>query len=187
MKRRDIPNLLTVGRMLLTVPIVFFILNDRYADALLLVIIAGMSDGLDGYLAKRNHWSTRLGAVLDPLADKLLLMSVYLALGWQEALPVWLVSAVLLRDIVILLGAGAYWSFVGSLEMAPRLASKVNTALLILLALATVITLGVTPLPPWLLNALTFGVALTTAVSGLDYVMTWSRRAIQARAHRHVS
>ena len=105
MNARDIPNIISVLRIVLVVPIIVLMLEQQFAAALLLFFVAGLSDGLDGYLAKRNNWGSRLGSILDPLADKLLLISSYVALGWLGLIPVWLVAVVLIRDIVIVSGA----------------------------------------------------------------------------------
>jgi len=97
------PNLITVFRAML-VPVVFWLLMAGHTQsALILFIIAGVSDALDGFLAKRYNWQTELGAYLDPLADKLLLVSVFIALGSLQELPLWLVVAVVSRDILIIL------------------------------------------------------------------------------------
>jgi len=98
--RRDIPNLITAFRFLLVPPVVFLLLSSRFGEALVIFAIAGFSDALDGFLAKHYGWASRLGAALDPLADKLLLVSAFIALGWLELIPVWLVVIVILRDIV---------------------------------------------------------------------------------------
>ncbi|MDE2089174.1 MAG: CDP-alcohol phosphatidyltransferase family protein, partial [Gammaproteobacteria bacterium] len=109
MTRRDLPNLISVLRMLLVLPVVALLMTEHYREALLLFGLAGLSDALDGFLAKRYGWTSRLGAVLDPLADKILLVSSYIALGWLRLLPLWLVAAVIVRDLVIVIGAAVYW------------------------------------------------------------------------------
>ena len=101
MKASDIPNLITAFRFLLVPPVVLTLLNERLGTALILFFIAGFSDALDGYLAKRNNWSSRLGALMDPLADKLLLVSCFVSLGWLGWIPPWLVALVVLRDLVV--------------------------------------------------------------------------------------
>src|SRR3990172_3309285 len=102
---KDIPNIISLLRMALVPPVVILLLNGYYGWALLVFVSAGLSDGLDGYLAKRFGWRSRLGAILDPLADKLLLVASYLTLGWLGQLPLWLVAVVVGRDIVIVAGA----------------------------------------------------------------------------------
>ena len=92
MKWRDLPNLISVFRIVLVVPIEYLLLQQHYVSAMILFFLAGISDGLDGFLAKRFNWTSRLGSVLDPLADKLLLVCTYLVLGWLGHLPWWLAA-----------------------------------------------------------------------------------------------
>jgi len=179
--RADIPNIITVLRIFLVVPIVMLLLHKEFSYALLLYAVAGISDGLDGYIAKRYNCVSRLGSVLDPLADKLLLVSTYIALAWLELLPAWLVVAVISRDLLIVIGGAAYHLLIGQYEMAPSLISKVNTFSQIVLGLAVVLSESLISLPQWLTSWLILLVLGTTVVSGVDYVWTWGRRAYQAR------
>jgi len=177
LRPRDIPNLISILRILLVVPVVVLLLDEQYQWALVLFFVAGASDGLDGFLARHFHWQSHLGGILDPLADKLLLVSVYLCLGWLGALPVLLVALVLLRDLVIVGGAVAYHLRVEKLEARPTLVSKLNTLMQILLVLAVMADLGVYRLPAGLVQGLIWAVAITTTLSGLDYVVSWGRKA----------
>ena len=182
MNYSEIPNIITLLRILLVIPIITLLLHEEFSYALLLYTVAGVSDGLDGYIAKRYNYVSRLGSILDPLADKLLLVSTYLVLAWLELLPWWLVLAVILRDLLIVAGAAAYFLLIGKYEMEPSLISKVNTFAQIVLGLAIVLSeslLGF--LPAWLTDWLVLVVLGTTVVSGADYVWTWGRRAIEAR------
>lgn len=181
MSLRALPNIISGLRMLLVIPIVWSLQEEQYATALLLFFVAGMSDALDGFLAKRFGWTSRLGSILDPLADKALLVSCYLVLGWQGWLPLWLVIAVLVRDLVIVLGALAYHYVVGAVEMAPSLASKANTVLQIVLVLMVIASLGVMSIPAQWVNAIIYLTAAATVLSGIDYVWTWSRLALRGR------
>lgn len=181
MKARDIPNLISIMRILLVIPIVVLLLQQSFAMVIMLFALAGASDGLDGYLARRFNWRSRLGAILDPLADKLLMFSSYVALGWMGLLPLWLVLLVVARDVVIVAGAFAYHRLCGGVEMAPTRLSKTNTLFQIVLVLLVLIApLGLT-LPPWGMNSVIAIVALTTALSGGNYVWEWSRRARRCR------
>ena len=139
MKASDIPNLITAFRFLLVPPVVLSLLNDRFGTALILFFIAGFSDALDGYLAKRNNWTSRIGALMDPLADKLLLVSCFVTLGWLGWIPVWLVALVVLRDLVIIGGAAGISrigaSAVESMARQPEAAGQINTAMIITAAL----------------------------------------------------
>ena len=181
MKASDIPNLITAFRFLLVPPVVLSLLNDRFGTALILFFIAGFSDALDGYLAKRNNWSSRLGALMDPLADKLLLVSCFVTLGWLGWIPVWLVALVVLRDLVIVGGAIVFHMRVERIEAAPSYISKLNTFTQILLVLAVIFSKGLYELPVLWLDLLVYSVLATTVWSGLDYVMTWSKLAWSKR------
>lgn len=176
-KSRDIPNIISVARILLSFPLAYLLLEERYGEAIGLYFIAGVSDALDGYLAKSRGWYSRLGSILDPLADKVLLLTTYIVLGWSGVLPLWLVSMVVGRDVVIVSGALAYHVLIGSYDMAPTWISKANTTLQIILGLAVVVSLGLMALPAAMLTGLEYAVGIVTALSGLDYVWTWSRKA----------
>ncbi|MCP3664233.1 MAG: CDP-alcohol phosphatidyltransferase family protein [Gammaproteobacteria bacterium] len=183
MKSEDIPNLISVLRIFLTLPVVYLLLMQRFDIALILFAIAGISDGLDGYLAKRNGWVSRLGGILDPLADKVLLVSSYLSLAVVGMIPVWLVILVILRDLVIVTGALVYHFRVSQLEASPSLISKLNTVLQIILVLSVVLDQGMVSLPAIYIQGMIWLVAATTLASGVGYVWVWSRRA---RDHRLV-
>jgi len=183
-KRSDIPNIITIFRIGIVPAVVVALLHGQFRLALLLFAIAGISDGLDGYIAKRFNYTSRLGSILDPLADKLLLVSTYIALGWLGLLPVWLVLIVIGRDVLIVCGALAYHRLIGEYEMAPSLVSKANTFFQIVLGLATVFAAGVVALPALLLDGLVYVVAVVVILSGLDYFFTWGGRAYQVRQER---
>jgi cardiolipin synthase len=176
----SLPNLISLLRMLLVLPIVLFIFRQQYGIALLLFLLAGMSDGLDGFLAKRYGWKTRLGAILDPLADKLLLVSSYLALTWLGLIPVWLTALVIARDLIIVSGGLGYRLLIGPFEPAPSRISKLNTLAQILLVVVVMFDQGVLALDAWMITGLVYLVLFTTTVSGLSYVVTWGRRALAA-------
>jgi len=175
--REDLPNLITVFRFLLVPPIVLLLLNHYYSEALLVFAVAGFSDALDGFLAKRYGWASRLGGLLDPLADKLLLVSAFVALGWLGLIPAWLVVLVILRDLVIVSGAAIYHVRIEQLDAVPSLVSKLNTFTQILLVLAVIFMQAVQELPALWVDILLYSVLVTTLWSGFDYVWTWSRKA----------
>lgn len=130
----NIPNLITLGRVIL-VPVVFWLLVSGQTQlAFFAFVLAGVSDGIDGFIAKRFGLSTELGAYLDPLADKLLLVSIFIALGVMAALPSWLVIAVVTRDILIVVGVMLSWLLDHPIRIRPHTVSKVNTVAQILLA-----------------------------------------------------
>lgn len=177
MHARDIPNLITFLRLLLVPPIVLYLLRDDYGVALILFIVAGLSDALDGFLAKHFGWTSRLGGLLDPLADKLLLVSCYLALTWQGLIPVWLTAVVIGRDVLIIAGATVYHMLVDRLEAAPSVISKLNTLSQLLLVVAVLFHYGARILPAEWLGILMYSVLATTLLSGADYIWTWGWRA----------
>jgi cardiolipin synthase len=181
MKARDIPNIITVFRFLLVPPVVVLLLKQQFGSALVVFGVAGFSDALDGYLAKQYGWTSRLGGLMDPLADKLLLLACFITLGWLGLIPWWLVVLVIVRDLVIMTGAIVYHFLIERLDAAPSPISKLNTFAQILLVLAIMFAEGVRALPALWLEVLMYGVLVTTVWSGLGYVLTWSRRAWQRR------
>ncbi len=145
--------------------------------ALVLIMLAGFSDGLDGFLARRFSWTTRIGGLLDPLADKLLFVSVFAALTWNGLIPLWLFAVVIGRDIVIVSGAVAYEMLIAPVEPNPSRVGKLNTVMA-LLYLFFVISWQVFSWPPEVSLTITgAAVFVVSLVSGLDYVLTWSRLA----------
>jgi cardiolipin synthase len=180
-KRSDLPNILTGFRFLLVPPVVMLMLNGRFGTALILFAVAGFSDALDGYLARHYHWTSRIGALLDPLADKLLLVSSFVTLGWLGLIPYWLVGLVILRDLVIVTGAIIYNMRVEQLEADPSIVSKLNTLTQILLVLAIMFTQAVQELPALWIDVLIYSVLVTILWSGFGYVWTWGRRAWLSR------
>jgi cardiolipin synthase len=130
----NLPNLITLMRVIL-VPVVFWLLITGETEiAFFLFIVAGISDAVDGYLAKTFGWQTELGAYLDPLADKLLIVSIFLALGVDGKLPLWLVVAVVSRDILIVIAVMLSWVLGNPVRIRPLIVSKANTVVQIVLA-----------------------------------------------------
>jgi len=166
--RRDIPNVISLLRIALVIPIVYLLISREFSDALVLFFIAGISDALDGFLA---------------LADKLLLVFSYLILGWLQYLPMWLVIVVMARDVIIIVGAIAYHELIGQYEMEPSWLSKLNTFFQILLILSLVFSLGAYTLPNWWNENLIYVVAATTLISGINYIWVWGRRAVRKYQH----
>lgn len=177
MSLRWLPNAISLLRLVLVPPILLLILNGSYAIALVLFVVAGFSDGVDGYLAKRFHWHTRLGALLDPIADKFLVAGVFVTLAIAELIPVWLAAIVILRDVVIVGGAVAYNYIVKPVEGDPTRISKVNTALQLLLLLFVLSRAGFGWPDEITITILGAAVLVTVVISGVDYVWSWSRRA----------
>ncbi|HVF34561.1 MAG TPA: CDP-alcohol phosphatidyltransferase family protein [Candidatus Saccharimonadia bacterium] len=173
-----LPNAITLLRMALAVPLAWLILAGDYHLALVVALFAGGSDAVDGWLAKRFGWDSWLGGVIDPMADKLMLVAAFTALTLRDASPTWLFVLVLARDLVIVAGAVAYHNLVGRLDARPTLLSKFTTLLQILYVLALLVHLSMAPAwPPLLVPALGWLVAAVTLASGLDYIVRWGARA----------
>ncbi|MEO8669805.1 MAG: CDP-alcohol phosphatidyltransferase family protein [Tahibacter sp.] len=182
---RHLPNLITFLRMLLTVPLVWLLHEGRYDMALGVAVFAGATDALDGFLAKRFGWQSWLGGVLDPVADKLLLVACFVSLAQAEALPTWLAWLVVGRDIVIVAGAVAYHNLVGPLTAHPTWLSKITTCAQITLVFATLVHLSRFGELHKAFNLfLVWGVAALTLASGIDYVVRWTYKAVQEQRRR---
>jgi cardiolipin synthase (CMP-forming) len=138
----NIPNSLTLGRIVLVPFVVWLIITHEMTAAFVLFLLAGLSDAADGYIAKRYGWRSELGAYLDPIADKALLVSIYVTLGFAGHLPVWLVIAVVSRDILIVGAVVLSWMLSRPLIMQPLLISKANTLAQIVLAGLVLAELG---------------------------------------------
>lgn len=179
---RHLPNLISALRIALVAPLLVLILQERYDGALVVALVAGISDGVDGFLARRFHWQSRLGSILDPIGDKVMLVGCMLALGWLHEAPRWLVALVVVRDAVIAMGVLAWQRVFHHFDAHPSWLSKTTTAVQIVFVL-------------WVLADRAFGwhapmapavwiVAILTAASGLDYVVRWGRLARHELQHR---
>ncbi len=176
----SLPNALSILRIILTVPVVMTLLNHNYSLALALFFIAGVTDALDGWIAKRFSCQTRLGSIIDPMADKLLLVGSFIALFWIGLLPLWLLILVFLRDVMIVAGTVGY--FLGSdasqdVLLTPSNLSKFNTALQIALVLFLVIMQIYPVMHQWETMFFVI-VATSTVLSGADYVWIWTKQVI---------
>lgn len=176
-----LPNLLTLSRIVLTPLIVYAILREQASAALILMIIAGISDGLDGFLAKRFQQQTTIGAYLDPIADKLLLVSCIVALFLIDRVPLFLFLAVLFRDVIILLGALAYEMVTHQLKMQPTYLSKLTTTVQIIYVAIMLLHMAY-PLSPLLLAVAEWLTFAVTCASGLHYMWLWSLKAMREEA-----
>lgn len=185
---RHLPNAITLARIVLVVPLVWLIAQHRFGAALIVVAVAGASDALDGLLAKRFGWQSWLGGVLDPIADKLLLVASFVSLNFVGALPLWLLALVVGRDLVIVAGATAYHFLIGPVTPQPSMLSKITTATQIICALALLLRLAVWPASENAFSTATaflFALtALATLVSGAHYVFIWTRKALRTRGVR---
>jgi cardiolipin synthase (CMP-forming) len=177
---RHIPNALCFLRMLLVVPVAWLLVTDNYRFTLAMFFFAAATDGLDGFLAKRFGWTSELGKIIDPLADKILLVGVFITLAALGVVPVWLAATAVARDVIITAGAITYkylFSY-GELHGRPTAASKLNTLCQIIYLLLVVAARAYDFTPKIAITMLGALVFVTTVVSGLDYVLTYSRRAI---------
>lgn len=179
-----LPNLLCILRILLVYPVAHWILQGRYPEVMALFAIAAFTDALDGALAKRFGWTSELGKHLDPLADKLLLTTVFVCLSLNGDVPWALTALVLLRDLVIVFGAITYRLLFGPVNGEPTIASKFNTLVQIVYCLVTVCVAAYQWPAQWVLTALGALVLVSTGVSGIDYTLTYSRRAAAASRTR---
>lgn len=163
---------------MLIVPFLLLLYKKQYIAAFYIFLTAGITDSLDGWLARAFAWQTSLGSFIDPLADKLLVTVSFVSLAMLDVLPWWLVVLVLLRDLTISLGVVAwYWVIQHQLEFEPTLISKINTSLQLLLVVCSLFKLAFFSFPTYLLEVLIIVTALTTAASYLDYVLTWGKKA----------
>jgi cardiolipin synthase len=171
----SIPNLITLARILLVPVVIWAISSGEMRIAFLLFLAAGMSDAIDGFLAKRFGMATELGAYLDPLADKTMLVSIYVALGIAEAIPRWLVILVVSRDVMIVGAVILSWLVDKPVALKPLLVSKLNTVAQIALALLVLATLGLGFHAEAVTTGLIALVAALTLLSVAFYVAAWVR------------
>jgi len=176
MRLVNLPNLISLGRLMSVPVITWLIMESRMAAAFWLFVAAGATDAIDGFIAKRFDSRTELGAYLDPLADKALLVSTYVTLGITGLLPGWLVTLVVFRDVLIIGGALLIHTLRQTLTMRPLLISKLNTAAQIALAALVLAGAGLGFAAPDLRTALCVLVTATTFLSGAAYVVAWGRR-----------
>ena len=179
----SIPNIITLGRIILVPVIVWAIASSQMEIAFAIFVIAGVSDAVDGFLAKRFNMASELGALLDPLADKALLVSIYIALGIWGAVPRWIVILVVSRDIMIVTAVIVSWLFGKPIPMKPLMVSKLNTVAQVAFAALVMAALGFGFQPkPYDLILMGF-VTVFTLVSASLYLVEWVRHmsTIEAR------
>jgi cardiolipin synthase (CMP-forming) len=175
---RQIPNVISSIRILLVAPIAVALVNHQLATTIALFGVAALSDAADGFLAKRYGWQSELGAVLDPLADKLLLVTVFVTLAYLKLVPLWLMAAAVVRDVIIVLGALLYRYCFGPLSVRPSIVSKFNTLCQAAFILAVVGRAEFSLPSAWVVMLLGALVFVTVVVSGIDYVLIYGRRAL---------
>lgn len=179
MQARDIPNLISIARIILVIPVVWTLLEGFYLWSVVLFAVAGISDAVDGYLAKHYHWQSRLGGLLDPLADKLLLIATFLSLAWLGMISWWLVAVIAARDLVVIGGGLVYNWLIAPFHAEPSWVSKLSTTLQIVLGVAALFHLALVPLPAVWFDWLEGAIAVAVITSGLGYVLEWSQRAFK--------
>ena len=177
----NVPNIITLVRLGLVPIMAYYLANEAYEIALPIFLVAALSDLVDGYIARRFQLVSKLGATLDPIADKLNMLVATILLAWQMLLPLWLAIAIVVRDIVIVAGAIAYRLARGRLHIAPTRLSKINTfieftvLLLVMAAAAGWFKPGV-----WMSTVFVI-VFMTVVASGAQYVWVWGRKAVAGR------
>jgi cardiolipin synthase (CMP-forming) len=172
-----LPNAISITRIALIAPILALFIEGQYGWSLALFVVAGLSDGIDGYLAKRFDWQTRLGGFLDPAGDKLLVAWTFGTLAWLGRIPVWLAVIVILRDVVIVAGSFMYHYLVRRLEGEPTFISKFNTGLEFAFLIFVMSQAGYGWPDEITTTVLGAAVLVTVVISGYDYVSSWIRTA----------
>ncbi len=173
----NLPNAISFARLLSVPVFIWLVLTERLEAAFWLFVAAGISDAVDGILAKRLKMRTELGAYLDPIADKVLLVTGFIALGYRDAVPLWLVILVVSRDVLIVGGALMFETMTKSLTMEPLMISKANTVAQLTLIAAVLLPAMFGTLPEPVVTSLCTIVAVTTVSSGAAYVFIWSNKA----------
>ncbi len=179
--RMTIPNLITIGRILLVPLIIWLTVIEQPLTAFVVFVVAGISDGVDGFLARQFDLRSDLGAYLDPIADKLLLVSIYVVLSVMNEIPIWVTIMVVSRDVMIVGGVVLSWMVGRPVAMAPRLVSKINTLAQILLAALVLGDLAFRLEIDVIRFALVYIVGISTIVSTADYIVGWVRHMAGAQ------
>ena len=178
MTLKHIPNLVSLFRLLLIIPFLGSLYHQAYPAAFYVFLLAGLTDSIDGWLARQFNWQTPLGRFIDPIADKLLITCSVVSLACLNILPWWLVILILLRDLTISCGA-IFWHFCieKNFDFVPSYMSKINTALQILLVGLCLIELAFSPLHPNPIPTLIILTAITTTTTYIDNAWTWGKKA----------
>ena len=179
-----LPNAITILRVVLLFPLSFLLVKQHYNHALVIFVVAGLSDGLDGYLAKKFNWVSRFGAILDPLADKALLVITMAILTYNGEISWLLFGTVAARDLFIVAGAYYYHYRLGPYEMHPSYLSKFNTFVQIFLVFVILISLGYSPIPDGFIEGLMVLTYFTTIGSGIHYGWVWGKKFNEEVAKR---
>ena len=174
-----LPNLITIGRIFAMIPLVWFMLEKQYEYALYIAVLASFSDLLDGYLARRFGWEGKLGRILDPIADKFMMLCCYLLFAVQGLIPNWLLILVLARDICIITGGVFYHYAILKVDKEkPSMLSKFNTAFQLLLIVVLLSHYSIFQFSTTFIDVLIYLVTLFTVSSGIHYVYFWTKKAV---------
>ena len=184
---KNLPNLITAFRILMTLPVGIALWVGAYSVALGLFFVAGVSDALDGLLARYWHCESRWGSLADPVADKVLLVVTFMVLALKGAVPLWLLFIILGRDLIILIGAVAYHFMIGRFTAQPTLLSKACTFFQIIFCLVIVLKLAGFEIPDAGVMLLQWMVVFTGVLSGLQYMWIWGHKSIEATRLEQVS
>jgi len=169
-----IPNILSIFRLILVLPFSYFFFHGEFKTAFYIFIVAALTDGLDGWIARSFNFQTQLGLLIDPLADKILIVTCFILLGYHQVLPAWLVILVLCRDFSIMMGAFVSMYIIQKKHpLSPSIISKLNTLLQMLLIVTAIFSLTYYKIPGEYLFFLQILVGLTTLSSFFHYLMIW--------------
>lgn len=171
-----IPNTITFIRLIVVCPFIYYLLVGNYLVAFYIFFASGFSDGLDGFLARRFNWGTQLGAFIDPLADKLMLLASFISLTYLGKLSLWVTGLVLVRDAVIMAGIGGLFYLHEKVCFEPTFISKWNTVFQGLLIFLLLFELAYWDLPAIVIQGLILVVVFTTLWTFVDYVWVWGRK-----------
>lgn len=174
--KNQIPNAITCLRIVLVWPFLIYLLNQDYKIAFALFAIAGISDGLDGFIARRFGWTSRFGRFFDAIADKLLLLTSFIALVYLSKIPLWVISILICRDVYIILGACVYYCLFRKLDLKPSLIGKVSISLQIGLIFLLLFQTVYFPLPEFLIQIVIAVMIISALISLFDYLKVWSQK-----------
>jgi len=174
---RYLPNFITLLRILAVGPVAWLLWVEEYTSALLIFALAGVSDGVDGYLARRFNWKSQWGAMMDPLADKLLMVVTATLLMLKDLLPLWLYVLIFVRDIVIVAGAALYRLRFGPFDVQPTTLGKLSTFVQILMVLSLLLHSATGLMSDAQILVIINICGLITVLSGVQYVVIWIRKA----------
>ena len=181
MRRADLPNAITGLRLAMAPVLPWLLWTGHYQAALVLAVVAGLSDGIDGWLARRYGWRSRLGSLLDPVADKAMLGLAVFGLWLVQMLPGWALGLIVVRDVVVVAGAAAWWRMAGPFDATPSGLGKASTLAQIALVLVCLVDLAGFDLRLQVRREMLVAVAVLTFASGADYVVRYAIKAIDSR------